>query len=188
MIGLTNKNVFKQMSMALLMISLVLTGLMSIGSTVHAATITAYPRPDLSSLSMLRPAYDFPSITVGGVSVPAYEFNNKGKAMSRSDPAYPNYNQSFNKVSFAEFSFTGGSVNIVINCNFAVNSFKILPADFGITGTKSGNTITIPLSSPKKIHDRIQWKHRLATDDFRGRSGSKSSESGYGGTVLLCGT
>ena len=100
-------------------------------STGSRAVISlAYP----ASLPAAYKSSDF-NVNVSGTSVAVY---NAGD------------NSWGNRVSYGTFEMSA-PVSLTVTPAFSFSSFKILPQSAGITGVKSGNTLTIPLSASGNI-------------------------------------
>lgn len=109
--------------------------LKSANSTVHAnlsTAVTTYPLP-----SGLPNQYKSTAFTVsaGGNPVGLYNAGN---------------NSWGNSVSYGYFDFSG-TVSISVTPSSGFSSFKLVPSSLGITGVRSGNTITFTLSQPTNI-------------------------------------
>ncbi|MCQ6557445.1 glycosyl hydrolase family 28 protein [Paenibacillus mendelii] len=103
------------------------------GSMAEASgTITAYPAP--ANLPSAYASSDF-AVTAQGSQVAVY---NAGS------------NAWGNAVSYGAFDMSG-SVTVSITPNAAYGSYKLVPQSLGLTGTRSGNTISFTLDHPANV-------------------------------------
>ncbi|MET6996688.1 glycosyl hydrolase family 28 protein [Chitinophaga defluvii] len=98
-------------------------------------------------LSGMVTVYPFPSGLPATYKSTLFSVN----AESSSVPIYNAGNNSWGQpVSYGSFDMTG-PVTVTITPSFPFTSFKLLPQSLGITGIKSGSTISFTLSSPANV-------------------------------------
>ncbi|WEK37864.1 MAG: glycosyl hydrolase family 28 protein [Candidatus Pseudobacter hemicellulosilyticus] len=96
-------------------------------------TVTTYPWP--ASLPAAYKSTVF-TVTANGSGINLYNAGN---------------NSWNNPVSYGQFDMSGGTVTVAVTPGFSYSTFKIVPASLGLTGTKSGSTITFELPSPQQV-------------------------------------
>lgn len=99
--------------------------------TASAATVVSYPLPSSYTTTSQY------TVTADSTNIPVID----------TSEVFVNYN-------YCNFSFSG-TTTITITASEPINTYNISPKALGITATKSGNTLTFTLSSPRYLIVKI---------------------------------